>query len=138
MEDGDQLTRALDLLGEILQKRGLAFDLVVIGGGALLLQDLIRRPTLDLDAIARVEAGKWLTAKPLPAPLVDAIREVADALGLAREPRDDKDWLNGGPTILRDFGLPDGFACASSLRLSKSFAMRRDGASRKMGEPILR
>jgi len=80
-----------------LEHRGLSFDLVVVGGGALLLQNLIRRPTLDLDAIARVEAGEWLTAKPLPEPLVQAIRDVADAMGLSREPQDEKDWLNGGP-----------------------------------------
>lgn len=109
-QDKRQLTGALSLLGEVLDSRGLSFDLAVVGGGALLLQQLIRRPTLDLDAVARIERGAWLTAKPLPEALVQAVRDVADALGLPREPRDDKDWLNGGPTFLRELGLPDGFS----------------------------
>jgi hypothetical protein len=114
MDDTGELTAALRLLGELLADRGLTFDLVVIGGGALLLQDLVRRPTLDLDAVARIEDGVWVSAKPLPPELVTAVREVADALGLEREPRSDRDWLNGGPTKLRSLGLPDGF----ELRLS--------------------
>jgi len=116
VNDDPQLTQALQLLGEVLEQRGLAYDLVVIGGGALLLQNLIRRPTHDLDAVARVEGKKWVTAKPLPAPLVTAIREVADALGLEREPRDEKDWLNGGPAMLRGLGLPPGFAKRTTKR----------------------
>ena len=78
MQDSHTLTQALRLLGELLAHRGLSFDLVVIGGGALLLQDLIHRPTLDLDAIARIEDGRWVCAKPFPEPLVIAIRDVAD------------------------------------------------------------
>jgi hypothetical protein len=37
--------------------------------------------------------------------LVQAIRDVADALGLQRKPCDDKDWLNGGPTLTHGSGL---------------------------------
>lgn len=110
MQDHEQLTQALGLLGDLLRERGLSFDLVVIGGGALLLQNLIRRPTLDLDAVARVENDAWVTANPLPAPLIQAVRDVADALDLPREPRDEKDWLNSGPAFLQNLGLPEGFA----------------------------
>jgi hypothetical protein len=124
VNDDQQLTQALHLLGEVLKQRGLAYDLVVIGGGALLLQNLIRRPTLDLDAVARVEGKRWVTAKPLPAPLVTAIREVALALGLERQPRDEKDWLNGGPAMLRDLGLPKGFAQRTTKRQFGALTIR--------------
>jgi hypothetical protein len=110
MNDNDQLTQALRVLGEVLEGRGLTYELIVIGGGALLLHDLLRRPTLDLDVVARVEGEQWVTSKPLPEPLVEAVRDVADALGLAREPRDEKDWLNGGPAFICKLGLPEGFA----------------------------
>jgi len=49
------LREALTILGQVLQDRGEAYDVVVIGGGALLLLGLIERPTKDLDAVARVE-----------------------------------------------------------------------------------
>lgn len=116
MDSDAQITAALTLLGDVLEERGLSFDLVVIGGGALLLQQLIRRPTLDLDVVARIEREAWLTSKPLPAPLVAAIRDVALTLDLPREPRDEKDWLNGGPSFLRSLGLPAGFEQRASTR----------------------
>ncbi len=106
--EGSELRRALGLLGELLERRGHSFDLVVIGGGALLLQNLIGRPTLDLDTVARVAGEKWVPAKPLPNELVRAIRDVAVTLGLQRQP--DDDWLNGDSTVLIDTGLPKGFA----------------------------
>lgn len=118
------LTDALTLLGEVLGARGLAFDLLVVGGGALLLHDLIRRATLDLDAVARKEGRAWVSAKPLPAPLVDAVRDVADTLGLPREPRDGKDWLNGGPTFLRKLGLPEGFVERATVRRFGALTVR--------------
>lgn len=82
---------------------------MVIGGGALLLRKLIARPTLDLDAVALVERDRWVPAISLPGSLVNAIREVAVALDLPHEPRDEKDWLNGGPSFLLEMGLPPGF-----------------------------
>lgn len=130
MSDTEQLVEALQLLGDVLDQRGLAYDLVVIGGGALLLQNLVQRPTLDLDAVARVEGEKWVAAKPLPGALVQAIRDVADALGLELEPRDEKDWLNGGPSALRNLSLPAGFAERVTVRrfgpLTIRIASRQD------------
>ncbi|MEZ4271565.1 MAG: DUF6036 family nucleotidyltransferase [Myxococcota bacterium] len=120
----DRLTEALQMLGEVLHSRGLSFDLVVVGGGALLLQDLIERPTADLDAIARIEDGRWLQAKPLPASLTQAVRDVAVALDLPREPRDEKDWLNGGPTILLTVGLPEGFAARATVKRFSNLTLR--------------
>lgn len=97
------------MLGKLLESRGLSYDLVVVGGGALLLQGLIQRPTADLDTIARVEGNRWVTAEPLPEPLVEAIQDVGKALALPLEAREGKDWLNAGPTFLHTLGLPKGF-----------------------------
>ena len=96
------LEEALTTLGQLLQDRGEAYDLVLIGGGALLLLGLIQRPTKDLDAVARVEEGRWLRAEPFPDGLTRAVVDVADALGL------EDDWLNSGPAGLVDLGLPSG------------------------------
>lgn len=46
------LEEALHALGQVLLARGEAYDVVVIGGGALLLLGLVARPTKDLDAVA--------------------------------------------------------------------------------------
>lgn len=101
-KDAD-LEEALSTLGQLLQERGEAYDIVIIGGGALLLFGLIERPTKDLDAVARVEGDRWLRAEPFPAGLTRAIEDVAAALDL------EDDWLNPGPAGLVDLGLPDGF-----------------------------
>lgn len=113
----DELIAGLRLLGDLLQQRALHFELVVIGGGALLLNNVVSRPTQDLDAVARVQNGKWHKAKPFPKPLLVAIREVADALGLPREPHQDKDWLNPAPSILLNVGLPPGFAARAQKQV---------------------
>jgi hypothetical protein len=64
-----------------------------------LLLDLIKRPTKDLDIVAIVHVGKYVTAEPLPDFLRTAVRDVAAAAGLA------ENWLNPGPASLLDFGL---------------------------------
>ncbi len=104
------LREALTVLGEILDDRGLAHDIVVVGGGALLLTGHIDRPTKDLDVVARVENDKWTLAEPMPADLVEAVRDVAAALDLA------PGWLNAGPTSLLEGGLPAGFAGRAEIQ----------------------
>jgi len=101
--DNATLRDALTALGELLVDRGETYDIVVIGGGALLLGGHIERPTKDLDVLARIEGDRWLSAQPLPDALRAAVADVGDAFGLAR------DWLNCGPTSLLAGGLPDGF-----------------------------
>lgn len=98
------LREALEVLGEILTDRGLVHDVAVVGGGALLLSGHIDRPTKDLDVVARVVGDTWMLAEPMPADLVEAVRDVGVALDLA------PDWLNAGPTSLFTAGLPVGFA----------------------------
>ena len=61
-----------------------------------------RRPrTLDLLGELVVDAIRPF--RPIPEPLRGAVLDVARAYGLA------SDWLNTGPDLLLDLGLPDGF-----------------------------
>jgi hypothetical protein len=101
--DGRYLDEALRTLGEVLEARGLTYEIVAIGGSALMLLGLINRPTRDLDALALVEDGAYIPADPLPPLLTEGVASVGRALGLA------DDWLNAGPTELLRFGLPEGF-----------------------------
>ena len=99
-----QLETALRALGELLEARGLHYEVVLIGGGNLILRGLATRPTTkDLDLL-----GEWTTEgvkpmRPMPEPLHIAIVDVARTYGLA------SDWVNLGPESLLDSGLPDGF-----------------------------
>ena len=99
-----QLESALSALGELLAARGLHHELVLIGGGNLILRELINRPTTkDLDVLGEKTPEGVIRIEPMPAGLRDAIVDVGGAYGLA------PDWLNLGPDSLLDFGLPDGF-----------------------------
>lgn len=106
----EQLEDALATLGEVLEARGHRFEVVAIGGGGLLLLRVIERPTKDLDLVGVITERGLATAEPLPAPLQEACRDVAQLLGLAA------DWLNAGPTRLLDYGLPQGFLERVSTR----------------------
>jgi len=99
----DTIEEALEELGRLLENRGFGCEIVVIGGSALLLLGIIHRPTKDLDVLALVRDGVYVTAQPLPVELKEAVCDVAQDLGLA------KDWLNGGPTAQLQTGLPEGF-----------------------------
>lgn len=99
----ESLHEALATLGEVLGARNQHFEIVAIGGGALLLVGSITRATKDLDLVAIVERGDLMHAAPLPVALRRAAEDVAETLGLA------PDWLNAGPTDLLRLGLPEGF-----------------------------
>ena len=97
------LETALAALGKLLQDRKLDYQVVAIGGGGLLLIGLMIRTTKDLDLVALVDKGEFISAKPLPNPLMQAIEEVAIAFNMS------KDWINIGPSDLLTLGLPHGF-----------------------------
>lgn len=99
-----QLETALAALGELLAARGLHYEVVLVGGGNLILRELINRPTTkDLDVLGERTADGVTPIRPLPEPLRDAVIDVGRTYGLA------DDWLNTGPDSLLDLGLPDGF-----------------------------
>lgn len=101
--DTKTLNGALEILGSYLQDKGLKYEVVAIGGGALLLLGYIIRPTRDLDLVALKGENELISARPLPAPLLAAIQEVGSALKLP------KNWINSAPADLWEMGLPEGF-----------------------------
>lgn len=115
----------LHALGEQLAAAGGTFDLVVVGGSALLVLGLASRATKDVDVLAvRTDRG-LVSAEPLPPALVEASGRVARDFGLPAN------WLNSGPAGLLDFGLPEGFAERVEVReygpaLTVRFASRLD------------
>lgn len=116
--DTGQLHHALETLGALLEYRGEHYDIVLIGGGALLLLGLIERPTQDLDIVSRVEGERWVEGEPLPDGLAKAIAEVATTLALA------PDWLNPGPSFLNEHGLPSGFSDRVLIRRYQGLTIR--------------
>jgi hypothetical protein len=100
-----QLETAVRALGELLAARGLHYEVVLIGGGNLILRGLVSRPTTrGLDLLGRWTPAGVEPMRPMPEPLRQAVVDVANAYGLA------EDWVNLGPESLLDLGLPDGFA----------------------------
>ena len=83
---------------------GLSYDLVVVGGSALLALDLVQRTTRDVDVVALAEAGELVSAVELPDGLLSARDRVARDRGVP------DDWLNSGPAEMLRLGLPQGFA----------------------------
>ena len=98
-----KLEQALAVLGDLLTDRGHYYEVVAIGGGGLLLLGQIERPTKDLDLIALVEEDQLVSATPLPLGLLQAAEDVGRALDLG------EGWLNVGPAVLLETGLPEGF-----------------------------
>jgi hypothetical protein len=101
--NSNTLNGALEILGSYLSDKGLKYEVAAIGGGALLLLGCIIRPTKDLDIVALLDGNELISAHPLPAPLLIAIREVGSALKLP------EDWINSAPADLWKMGLPEGF-----------------------------
>ena len=122
--DAESLPRALEALGDVLASRNVRYEVVAVGGSALLLLGLINRATRDLDVLGLVEAGQIIRIDSLPAALQEAAVDVARVFGLGR------DWLNPGPAALVDLGLPEGFAARLETRryagLAIHLASRRD------------
>lgn len=112
MLDGTRLNEAITLLGALLSERGQSYEVLAIGGGALLLLGLSRRATIDLDVVAHRRDEQWTKSRPLPLELARAVEEVALALALPT----DKPWLNDGPSFLFEMGLPAGWEARAVAR----------------------
>lgn len=98
----DDFHAPLDALGQLLAERGLRYEFLAIGGGALQLLGLITRPTRDIDVIALIVDAELVPLDALPGPVESA---AADTAALLRLPRS---WFNAGARSLMDFGLPEG------------------------------
>jgi hypothetical protein len=99
----DLVDETLAALGEQLAASGERFELVVIGGSALLALGLVGRTTKDVDIVALHSDGDLEEARPLPEGLQAACDLVARDFSMPNT------WLNPGPADLLRFGLPDGF-----------------------------
>ncbi len=106
----ESVDKAFSLLSAALEAEGHGLcEIVVIGGAALSILGFGIRPTKGVDVLGLCETSVdpprlvVTKHKPLPAPLLQAASQVADALGLS------SDWLNDGPADLLDQGLPTGF-----------------------------
>lgn len=127
--DTKLLDDALDLLAELTADQPPQ-HWVVCGGSSLLALGLVRRTTTrDVDVLARVEAGALITAKPLPAWLIEAAEQVRKQLGLL------ENWFNTGPSddSFFRFGFPEGMVARLIPRnygpeenLRISYISRRD------------
>lgn len=117
--------RLLSALGEQVAALGQRFELVVVGGSALLALGLIERSTRDVDLLALRTGAELDSAKPLPPALEAARDRVARDFSLPTE------WLNPGPTDLLELGLPEGLVDRLERRdygegLTAYFASRYD------------
>jgi hypothetical protein len=121
----ETVDRLLSALSDQLSVLGASYELVVIGGSAMLALGLTARATQDVDVVALVGDGELRSAKPLEGPLREAGARVARDFDLPT------DWLNSEPGDLLRFGLPVGFVERLERRvyspfLTVSFASRLD------------
>ena len=100
----------LRVLGALLEERELHYDLLAVGGAALLLLGLIDRPTKDIDVVGVVGPEGVAFSRALPEPLAQAIDDTATLLELR------PDWLNAGPASLVELGLPPGTVARAVVR----------------------
>ena len=108
-----QLEKALTALGELLAARELHYEVVLVGGGNLILRELIARPTTkDLDILGARTANGVAQIRPMPEPLRDAVIDVGRAFGLA------DDWLKPAQTHCSTSACPMGFLSGSSAGTS--------------------
>lgn len=98
-----RLEEALIALGQVLANRDLHYEIVLAGGASLLLMNMTERSTKDVDVIALVKEGQFISPDPLPEPLFQAAQEVEKSLGLASH------WFSLIPIDLLKMGLPSGF-----------------------------
>ena len=95
--DSGEWERAIFLLGEEMERRGVApSHLVVCGGAALSVRGVVARVTRDVDVLAmRGEVdGEIFCAYPLPEEIRKAVADVAVELGLPLN------WLNSATSML--------------------------------------
>lgn len=135
IQTAERAAQLLKALGEQLARADVAYELVVVGGSALLALGLVTRSTKDVDVVALRSGPILRPANPLPDPLLVARDRVA------RDFQIPADWLNDGPASLLTFGLPDGFLsraqrddCGSALTVW--YASRLDQIHLKLSATV--
>lgn len=93
---------ALAAVGEILALRGSSCSIVILGGAALNLHGVVDRPTIDVDVLAREQAGILIPPDPLPDALLSAIAVIAHDRGFLDH------WMNTAVAGQWRVGLPPG------------------------------
>ncbi len=91
--------QALRLLGELLAAgKSENYRLIVCGGSALMVQNVVARATHDIDVLAQRDWDHEISRiHPFPETLAKAAKQVAEELGLA------PNWLNSAAS----FHFPD-------------------------------
>jgi hypothetical protein len=116
MDTNFPLDDALVATGALLERRGHALAIVVVGGTALNLLRVVSRATHDVDVIALATphaAGLPTDVRPpepVPPELLEAVATVARDLGLPG------DWLNTTVAGQWQMGLPADFATRITWR----------------------
>ncbi len=102
--DKSRLEEALKLLHEqLLLADAPVTELVICGGSALIAMELVARTTRDIDIVAMMKEQKLIDSEPLPEYLIRCAEKVRHILNLP------EDWLNNGPAVQFNMGLPEGF-----------------------------
>ena len=99
----ERVDELLSELAERLTALEARYELVVVGGSALLALGIVSRATRDVDVVAFDDGAGLTPANPLPEALERARDMVARDLVVA------PDWLNGAASDIARFGLPEGF-----------------------------
>lgn len=107
LRDRHTTEQALLALGELLEARGESFAIVIIGGAALNLLQIVERVTQDVDILAFGASSKDGSARTIvepPHPIPEALRKAIErvAIDLDLMPA----WLNTGPALQWRQGLP--------------------------------
>ena len=117
----NDIERALEAVGQLLEAEDFDYAIVIIGGAALNLLGIVARTTQDVDILAvSPKAGTGALERPpspLPDPLARAISQVARDFGLPAT------WLNAEPAGQWDLGLPDSLASRVRWREFGSLAV---------------
>jgi hypothetical protein len=108
--DRELANTLLSALGEQLTDAGESYEIVVVGGSALIALGLVSRTTIDVDVVGLRRGSGFVPADPLPEPLERARNRVARDFSI------DPEWLNARASDIVRFGLPEGFEARAETR----------------------
>jgi hypothetical protein len=117
LASAQEIDLALRRVGEQLAFDRVRFAVAILGGAALNLLGIVQRPTVDVDVLAFATEGQdggplalQEPPEPIPEDLERAITTVAHDLNI------DVHWMNTGPALQWQQGLPPGLATRITWR----------------------